>query len=346
MSIEDILIDLRKQRIASGIETFVLIDGIGPRSVLKVRSDLKGKRGQEIDVILHSGGGSPDDAYRLIRSFREHYDEVNIIVPFWAKSAATLIALGATKIVMQEYGELGPIDTQIRKNDEEKPREEWESALNIQASLLKIEELSNSNFETLFTTLQNDKNINLGRKQLAEMLLSYNSSLYAPLLQRIEVYEMGRMERYLNIGKMYARRIIQQYGVGDNLDQAKIEEFLDFLTYECPDHGYVIDYGLLTDFLPNVIRSSDEPYGPKYDEMLETLSYRLMLMARDFAYVGFVSDLEKPDAQKNEKNDNLDNEKKGQISNDSRSDDKAEIDNKKLGSKSTKNDGAKESSDK
>lgn len=287
MNLGELLHSLQDNR--GGVETFVLIDGIGPRAVINVRRALKDKTGDEIDVILHSPGGSPDDAYRLIRSFREHYQQVNVIVPFWAKSAATLFALGATRIVMQEYGELGPIDAQIRKDDEEKPGEEWESALNIQASLLKIEELSNRNFVDLFTNLQHNSDINIGRKQLAEMLLSYNSELYAPLLQRVEVYEMGRMERYLSIGKMYANRIIKQYASTDPVDAAKIEEFLDFITYECPDHGYVLDYSVLKDFLPNVIRSSESPYGEDYDKLLEGLSYALMNDTEGITCVGFVS---------------------------------------------------------
>ncbi|HMR73185.1 MAG TPA: hypothetical protein PKD68_04225 [Candidatus Saccharibacteria bacterium] len=252
-----------------------------------------------MDIILHSGGGSPGDAYRLIRTFREHYKIVNVVVPFWAKSAATLFTFGATKIVMQEYGELGPIDAQIRKDDEEKPREEWESALNIQSSLLKIEELSNRNFVDLFINLQHNPDINIGRKQLAEMLLSYNSNLYAPLLQRVEVYEMGRMERYLSIGKMYARRIITQYGEISGIDPEKAEELLDFLTYECPDHGYIVDYSLLSKYLPNVIRSSCEPFGAEYDKVLEELSLLLMVGGGDITMVDFVNNIVETQTRKN-----------------------------------------------
>lgn len=317
MSIYEVLMSLQSER--NGIDTFALIDGIGPRAVINTRKALCDKSGDEIDVILHSVGGSPDDAYRLIRSFREHYKIVNVIIPFWAKSAATLFALGATRIVMQEYGELGPIDAQIRKDDEDKPGEEWESALNIQASLLKIEELSNSNFVNLFTNLQNNSEINIGRKQLAEMLLSYNSNLYAPLLQRVEVYEMGRMDRYLNIGKMYAKRIINQYGIGTDSEPNKIEEFLDFITYECPDHGYVIDYSMLHGFLTNVIRSSDDPFGKKYDSLLEELSFMLMTSTPDLVYVGFVNNIPQNNTIP-EKNVNIvdkkTSEKKGKHTND------------------------------
>ncbi len=294
MNIE-LLYGLQSQR--NGVDTFLLFGGIDPHAVIQTRSSLKGKRGDEIDVILHSAGGSPADAYRLIRSFREHYKVVNVIIPFWAKSAATLFALGADHIVMQEYGELGPIDAQIKKDDEEKPREEWESALNVQASLLKIEELSNRNFVDLFTNLQRNSNVNIGRKQLAEMLLAYNSNLHAPLLQRVEVYEMGRMERYLSIGKMYARRIIRQYSVIGSSEMDKVEEFLDFITYECPDHGYVLDYSMLRNYLPNVIRSTEPPYGTEYDRLLDELSYLLMNDTGGICFTGFVNAIPKPNKE-------------------------------------------------
>ena len=286
MELIKILKSLQSSR--DGIETFLLFDGIGRRAVISTRAALEGREGDEIDVIINSGGGSPNDAYRLIRSFRERYKTVNVIVPFWAKSAATLFTLGASRIVMHEYGELGPIDTQIRKDDAEKPREEWESALNIQASLLKIEELSNNNFVELFSNLQSDPDISIGRKQLAEMLLVYSSNLYAPLLQRVEVYEMGRMERYLSIGKMYAKRIIKQYG-DTNSDESKIAQFLDFITYDCPDHGYVIDYSVLKQYLPNVIKSIEEPFGKQYDMWLDKLS-NLLMEGLD-GYTGFVDTL-------------------------------------------------------
>ncbi len=39
---------------------------------------------------------------------------VTVIVPFFAKSAASLIAIGADKLMMCRAGELGPIDPQVR----------------------------------------------------------------------------------------------------------------------------------------------------------------------------------------------------------------------------------------
>ena len=62
---------------------------------------------------MHSPGGHPDYAYQVMKFFRRRYKEVNIIVPLMAKSAATLMCLGADKVFMGEFADLGPIDVQI-----------------------------------------------------------------------------------------------------------------------------------------------------------------------------------------------------------------------------------------
>ena len=48
--------------------------------------------------------------WRIISLFREFAQEVNVLVPYGAYSAATLICLGADEILMGRKGELGPID--------------------------------------------------------------------------------------------------------------------------------------------------------------------------------------------------------------------------------------------
>lgn len=46
---------------------------------------------------------------------REYGSEINVLVPYKAHSAATLIALGADHIVMGKKGELGPIDPSLNR---------------------------------------------------------------------------------------------------------------------------------------------------------------------------------------------------------------------------------------
>ena len=67
-----------------------------------------------VDVLIHSTGGDALAAWKLMAVLRERFDEVGVLVPSTAFSAATLFALGADEIVMHPHASLGPIDPQIQ----------------------------------------------------------------------------------------------------------------------------------------------------------------------------------------------------------------------------------------
>ena len=69
---------------------------------------------EKLDVVLESGGGSIDSAYKILKLLKMYAEKVTVIVPFYAKSAASLIAIGADELVMCKNGELGPVDPQVR----------------------------------------------------------------------------------------------------------------------------------------------------------------------------------------------------------------------------------------
>jgi len=75
-----------------------------------------------VDVLLHSTGGDPLAAWKLMSVLRERFDSVAVLVPFMAFSAATLFALGADEIVMHPHASLGPIDPQIIIKDGDNQR--------------------------------------------------------------------------------------------------------------------------------------------------------------------------------------------------------------------------------
>ena len=70
---------------------------------------------ERLDLMINSGGGSGEAAEKLVEMCRAHCrEEFRVIVPNFAKSAATMIALGADVIVMGYPSELGPIDPQYQ----------------------------------------------------------------------------------------------------------------------------------------------------------------------------------------------------------------------------------------
>jgi len=77
-------------------------------------------KGEPVDLMLHTPGGDVDAAEKLIKLVRNTAGEegnLRVIIPDFAKSAGTLMALGANEIVMSESSELGPIDPQVMSRD-------------------------------------------------------------------------------------------------------------------------------------------------------------------------------------------------------------------------------------
>lgn len=73
----------------------------------------KGLKGPELDVILHSPGGSAEATASLVRYLRKKFTHIRVFVPVAAMSAATMWALSANEIVMGKHSQLGPIDPQL-----------------------------------------------------------------------------------------------------------------------------------------------------------------------------------------------------------------------------------------
>src|SRR5687768_5383846 len=53
------------------------------------------KDAKRVDVLIHSTGGDPLAAWKLMSLLRERFEEIAVLVPFMAFSAATIFALGA-----------------------------------------------------------------------------------------------------------------------------------------------------------------------------------------------------------------------------------------------------------
>jgi hypothetical protein len=82
---------------------------------LHIESSLQGgDYSNGLDLLIHSSGGFPDAAEKIIVVCRAYAnDNFRVIVPSYAKSAATIVALGSDCIVMSDSSELGPIDPQF-----------------------------------------------------------------------------------------------------------------------------------------------------------------------------------------------------------------------------------------
>ncbi|AFL95412.1 hypothetical protein CL1_1209 [Thermococcus cleftensis] len=94
-----------------GIPFYKFISVEDSEEVLRaIRSAPKDK---PIDLIIHTPGGLVLAATQIAKALHDHPAETRVIVPHYAMSGGTLIALAADKIIMDPHAVLGPVDPQL-----------------------------------------------------------------------------------------------------------------------------------------------------------------------------------------------------------------------------------------
>ena len=94
-----------------GIPLARYIDIDDAQSVLRaIRATPPGKT---IEIILHTPGGLVLAASQIAEALRDHDGRIVAVVPHYAMSGGTLIALAADEIVLDRHAALGPVDPQL-----------------------------------------------------------------------------------------------------------------------------------------------------------------------------------------------------------------------------------------
>ena len=182
-----------------------------------------------IALLVDSPGGYAEDAYGIARILCRHAGGFTAIVPSFAKSAATLLCLGADQIWMGDDAELGPLDAQQWDNE----REEHASALDeIQA----LERLHQAALEQLDQTMML---MMAGAQKRTEVMLPiacrFVSDMMTPLLEKIDTVHYAKQSRVLKVAEDYARRLLfPTYG-------SNAVTIANHLVNGYPEHSFVID---------------------------------------------------------------------------------------------------------
>lgn len=64
-------------------------------------------------LILHTPGGLAEAAQTIVEYLRSKFSWIDVLVPTYAMSAGTMIALGCDRIIMGRQSQLGPTDPQL-----------------------------------------------------------------------------------------------------------------------------------------------------------------------------------------------------------------------------------------
>lgn len=81
--------------------------------IVPIADQLTFLNGQHLDLVLETPGGFGEVTEEIVGLIRQKYESFAVIVPGWAKSAGTILAMAADEILMGQTSALGPIDAQL-----------------------------------------------------------------------------------------------------------------------------------------------------------------------------------------------------------------------------------------
>lgn len=230
---------VQKLETSIGLPVWLLIQGGGESwdvlgemvlKALRAARNMGLNRGQRVALLIDSRGGQARTAYEIASLFRRHCGGFTAIIPRMAKSAATLLALGADEIVLGEYGELGPLDVQVLDPD----REERISGLDEVHSLERLNAFAMTALDKAMILFAN--RTGMKAKTLLPHVSRFVADLTGPLFGHVDVVHYTQMSRALKEGEEYARRLLRrQYGTDEANAIARR------LVEDYPEHGFIID---------------------------------------------------------------------------------------------------------
>lgn len=86
---------------------------IGQNTLLKFIEFAGKMQGKDFDLILYTPGGEVFSAMYISQFLREYPGKVRVIIPIYAMSGGTLLALSGDEIIMTSTASLGPVDPQL-----------------------------------------------------------------------------------------------------------------------------------------------------------------------------------------------------------------------------------------
>ncbi len=204
-------------------------------------------KGDKLDVLIHSPGGSAEAAESIVNIIRKKFpNDVRFIVTGTAKSAATMLVMSGDSILVSEAGELGPIDPQVRIDGRFSPA----------GSIIEQ-----------FDKAVNDIQVNPSH---------FNAWL--PMLKQYGPSLLVECENFIKLAKDLVKNWLVQYMFkGEARAKSKANKISKFLANEknSLSHARRIDYDQLQNLGVRISRVEDEPQ--KFQDILRGVHLSLMM---------------------------------------------------------------------
>lgn len=193
--------------------------------------ELSPQHRKKLLLVLCTFGGDPNAGYRIARAAIHQYGAENfrILIPKHCKSAGTLICIGASGLIMADQAELGPLDIQLRKQDE---LFQQSSGLDILRGITFLQNEALQAFRSYLIDI--NAGGGLSTKLASEISSKLVIGLYEPLFAQVDPIKLGEMNAALEIAKHYGDRLNQK-------SSSLKSDALNKLIMGYPTHGFVID---------------------------------------------------------------------------------------------------------
>ena len=173
---------------------------------------------KKISLVIYSRGGDLLAGWNIVNLVRQFCDELTVIIPMKAHSTATLIALGASSVMMTKQATLGPIDPSLNG-----PLNPAMPGPNPMARIPVSVESVTGYFDFARSLGISSEN--------AMMQLVVNLS------QQLNPLVIGNVYRSRTQIRMLGKRLLSSHIA----DVEKIDRILDFLCIESGSHDYTIN---------------------------------------------------------------------------------------------------------
>lgn len=177
-----------------------------------------------IDVLLYSTGGHTLAAWGLANLVREYCDEVGVLIPHRALSAATLFTLSANEIMMSRLGQLSPIDPSITTPLGPNVQ------VPTQPAQLRVVPISVEDVVGFFDLAKNSARL----KDSAQLL-----QIFERLADKVHPLALGAVYRSRQQIQTLADRLLSLHMKGDARKKDR-ERVVSILTRELGSHDYLI----------------------------------------------------------------------------------------------------------
>jgi hypothetical protein len=175
---------------------------------------------KKMTLFLYTRGGDTMTAWSLINLIKQFCNEYEVIVPSKARSAGTLICLGANQIIMTKQATLGPIDPSLNSPlNPQNPMSPQNPGMRVPISVESIKGYFEYIKQELRVKNENDL-----------------TKVFIELSEKIHPVVIGNVFRSRSQIQMLGRKLLSAHFK----DEDKISKIVSFLCSDSGSHDYPI----------------------------------------------------------------------------------------------------------